>query len=121
MSDFGMHEKRNTPWSVVLGIRFCLTEISAMGYLTGTSTNRFIVLSPLIKCNSGSRVDTVAAVQQMALVTSEPLPWVNKLEQGKVNKATVFSKDLTLASARWLNRVSTIQSTDIRDPPHGYI
>jgi hypothetical protein len=23
-------------------------------------------------------VDTVAAVQQMALVTSEPLPWVNK-------------------------------------------
>ena len=38
---------------------------------------------PLIKCNSGSRVDTVAAVQQMALVTSEPLPWVNKPGQGK--------------------------------------
>jgi hypothetical protein len=34
--------------------------------------------APLIICNSGSRVDTVAAVQQMALVTSEPLPWVNK-------------------------------------------
>jgi len=42
-------------------------------------SSREVLLSPpLIKCNSGSRVDTVAAVQQMALVTSEPLPWVNK-------------------------------------------
>jgi hypothetical protein len=43
-----------------------------------TSTPFRVLSPPLIKCNSGSRVDTVAAVQQMALVTSEPLPWVNK-------------------------------------------
>ena len=41
------------------------------------------LLPPQIKCNSGSRVDTVAAAQQIALVTSEPLPWVNKPSQGK--------------------------------------
>lgn len=48
MANFGMHEKRKSPWLVVLGIRFCLAEISAVGKssgllscLTGTSTNRF--------------------------------------------------------------------------------
>lgn len=48
MSDFRMHEKRNSPWSVVLGIRLCLTEISAgekssglLFCLTGTSANRY--------------------------------------------------------------------------------
>jgi hypothetical protein len=39
----------------------------------------------------------------------------------KVNKATVFSKDLAIDSARWLIRVSTIQSTDIKDWPYCYI
>ena len=60
MSDFGKHEKRNSLWSVVLGIRFCLTEISAMGYLTGTSTNRFIVIAMI--CNAADIRNSVPSL-----------------------------------------------------------